>query len=93
MQTILEAFGPVLIHCFAGKDRTGIVAAMLAWLSGANPEQIMQDYLASEQDTQADLLRIALDLIEQYGGIEAYLSDCGLEPFQIQELKYKLKYG
>lgn len=93
MQTIIEASGPVLIHCFAGKDRTGIVAAMLAWLSGANPEQIMQDYLASEQDTQADLLRIALDLIEQYGGIEAYLSDCGLEPFQIQELKYKLKHG
>jgi len=62
-------------------------------MSAANPEQIMQDYLASEQDTQADLLRIALDLIEQYGGIEAYLSDCGLEPFQIQELKYKLKHG
>lgn len=90
MKSILEAPGAVLIHCFAGKDRTGIVAAMLALLSGASEQEIIQDYLASEQDTQVNLIRIVLDLIAQYGGIEAYLGNCGLEGVEIQTLKQKL---
>ena len=47
---IAEADGPVLFHCFAGKDRTGLVAAMLLSLAGVEPEAIGADY--AETDAQ-----------------------------------------
>ncbi len=36
--------GPVLFHCAAGKDRTGVVAAVLLGLVGVAPEVIAEDY-------------------------------------------------
>jgi protein-tyrosine phosphatase len=36
--------GTVLFHCTAGKDRTGIVAALLLGMGGASREIIVQDY-------------------------------------------------
>ena len=38
---------PLLIHCTAGKDRTGFAASLIQLLLGADPEAIMQGYLAS----------------------------------------------
>jgi protein-tyrosine phosphatase len=53
--------GGVLVHCHAGRDRTGIVAAVLLGLAGVPGEAIADDYVASmralqpryEQDLQA----------------------------------------
>lgn len=42
-----EGQAPVLVHCVAGKDRTGFVCAMLLWALGATQETIRADYLAS----------------------------------------------
>jgi protein-tyrosine phosphatase len=47
---IAGAEGPLLFHCFAGKDRTGLVAAMLLSLAGVKPEAIGGDY--AETDVQ-----------------------------------------
>ena len=47
---IAAAQGTVLFHCFAGKDRTGLVAAMLLSLAGVSPEDIAADY--RETDVQ-----------------------------------------
>lgn len=47
---IAEAGGPVLFHCFAGKDRTGLVAALLLELAGVSREHIAADY--GETDVQ-----------------------------------------
>jgi protein-tyrosine phosphatase len=41
---------PVLFHCFAGKDRTGLVAALMLALAGVDPEAIGADY--AETDVQ-----------------------------------------
>ncbi|HUI60649.1 MAG TPA: tyrosine-protein phosphatase, partial [Steroidobacteraceae bacterium] len=38
---------PLLFHCVAGKDRTGLVAALLLALADVEPEAIAQDYSAS----------------------------------------------
>jgi protein-tyrosine phosphatase len=38
---------PVLIHCTAGKDRTGFAVAVLLHALGVKPEFIMEDYLLS----------------------------------------------
>lgn len=39
--------GPLLFHCVAGKDRTGVIAALLLALADAVPEAIAADYAAS----------------------------------------------
>jgi protein-tyrosine phosphatase len=38
---------PLLFHCLAGKDRTGVVAALLLSLLGVSDEQIAADYAAT----------------------------------------------
>jgi len=40
--------GGVLIHCLAGKDRTGIAVALLLGLVGVDDQQIAADYALSE---------------------------------------------
>jgi protein tyrosine/serine phosphatase len=44
-QALAEAEGPVLIHCSAGKDRTGILAALTHHVAGVSREDIVTDYL------------------------------------------------
>ncbi|WP_221226194.1 tyrosine-protein phosphatase [Novosphingobium fluoreni] len=39
---------PLLVHCTAGKDRTGFLCAMLLIAAGVSPDDAMADYLASE---------------------------------------------
>lgn len=39
--------GPVLVHCRGGKDRTGMLVALLLRLVGVTPEAVVADYAAS----------------------------------------------
>lgn len=41
--------GPVLVHCAAGKDRTGFVCSMVHHALGAVPDEVMADYLLSDR--------------------------------------------
>ena len=41
---LADSRGGVIFHCFAGKDRTGVVAAMLLMLAGVADEDIIADY-------------------------------------------------
>ncbi|HKV88513.1 MAG TPA: tyrosine-protein phosphatase [Candidatus Dormibacteraeota bacterium] len=47
---LAEAEGGVVFHCFAGKDRTGLVAAMLLEMAGVLPDDIAADF--GETDIQ-----------------------------------------
>jgi protein-tyrosine phosphatase len=48
LQVIASApAGPLLFHCVAGKDRTGIIAALLLTLADVKPESIASDYATS----------------------------------------------
>ncbi len=40
--------GAVLFHCTAGKDRTGLIAALLLGLADVAPEDILADYAMTE---------------------------------------------
>jgi protein-tyrosine phosphatase len=40
--------GGVLVHCVGGKDRTGLVSALLLRLAGVAPEDVATDYALSE---------------------------------------------
>jgi len=43
-RAIAEAEGAVLFHCSGGRDRTGMIAAVLLRLADATPEAIADDY-------------------------------------------------
>lgn len=48
-KTIADANGGVLFHCTAGKDRTGVVSAILLALVGVSDEDIVYDYAISRE--------------------------------------------
>jgi protein-tyrosine phosphatase len=48
LEAIAGAGGGVLFHCFAGKDRTGLIAAMLLSLAGVDRDRIAEDYGATD---------------------------------------------
>jgi protein tyrosine/serine phosphatase len=49
VRTIARAQRGVLVHCAAGKDRTGVVVALALDAAGIDREVIIADYLASRQ--------------------------------------------
>jgi protein-tyrosine phosphatase len=49
LRLIAEAdAAPLVVHCIAGKDRTGIVAALTLYLLGVDHDTIVRDYTLSE---------------------------------------------
>lgn len=58
-----ETDRPVLIHCAAGKDRTGMLAALTHHLLGVHADDLMEDYLLT--NTAVDLVGRAPAIAEQ----------------------------
>lgn len=64
--------GGVLFNCTAGKDRTGIIAALLLGIADVDRDQIIADY-ALTADLIPDLVEEFLDLSRARGGdVESY---------------------
>ncbi|RKT82372.1 Tyrosine phosphatase family protein [Saccharopolyspora antimicrobica] len=55
---VLEADGPALIHCSAGKDRTGVSAALLLSAAGVRDDAIVADYSRTDQNMLRVLQRL-----------------------------------
>ena len=49
---LLESDAPTVFHCTAGKDRTGFAAALLLKATGASDEEVMKDYLLTNDRVQ-----------------------------------------
>jgi protein-tyrosine phosphatase len=56
-RALAEADGPVLIHCAAGKDRTGILAALTHHLAGVHDDDIIEDYLLTNDEARFERRR------------------------------------
>ncbi|HET8936535.1 MAG TPA: tyrosine-protein phosphatase [Polyangiales bacterium] len=80
---------PVYFHCTWGRDRTGILAAVILLALGANQDAIMEDYLESRSTVGAypASLEAALAEIERRGGIDAYLTAIGVPAQQLEVLR------
>ena len=55
---------PQLFHCTAGKDRTGLAAALLLRALGVSEETVMEDYLATNHYTAARIDEIIRQIQE-----------------------------
>jgi protein-tyrosine phosphatase len=58
IRTIATVQGAVLVHCAAGKDRTGVVVALALDAAGVEWEAIVGDYLATAERIEAILARL-----------------------------------
>ncbi len=71
---------PLLFHCSAGRDRTGVGAAMLLSVLGVDRERIVADFLASNavfanMPLTADQLEPLFELIDESGGVDAFMRE------------------
>lgn len=69
---------PLLFHCAAGKDRTGVLAAVILKSLGVSDEIICADYMLTNElnpdwPMDRENIEAALDEIERFGGIETFL--------------------
>jgi len=85
MALVFHAFGdpaayPIYFHCTWGRDRTGIVGALLLLTLGASRSAVMQEYMLSQPSVGAypTALNAVLDEVEQRGGAEAVLKSLGI---------------
>jgi hypothetical protein len=59
VRAIARAEGAVLVHCAAGKDRTGVVVAVALDAAGVDRDTIIGDYLATAARIDAIMARLA----------------------------------
>jgi protein-tyrosine phosphatase len=87
---------PLVFHCSAGRDRTGVGAAMLLEMLGVNRERVIEDFLASnttfpKMPLTSRQLQPIFDLIDEYGSIESFMHEVlGLEAIDIETIRNDL---
>lgn len=69
LELIAGAEGPVLFNCTAGKDRTGLVAAMILLLSQVGTDDVLRDYARTETEGAALLKRLRTVVGSVRGGV------------------------
>ena len=52
LRNLIDDEGPALFHCTAGKDRAGFAAAITLIALGVSKEDVIQDYMKTNQFTQ-----------------------------------------
>lgn len=86
---------PLLFHCSAGKDRTGILAYLLLWSLGADREVRDDDYLQSQRNApglvvKPEWIHEVYSYVEECGGIEAYLKKIGVPTQTVDAIRANL---
>jgi protein tyrosine/serine phosphatase len=51
-QTLASAQGAIVVHCAAGKDRTGLICALTHHVLGVGEDDIMADYLLTNDESR-----------------------------------------
>ena len=95
MREIAHGDGALLHHCTAGKDRTGVGAALIYLLLGVDEAQITQEFLLTNELNKQHPPAWAKAFIEEYGDDERFHLLHGVYP-QLIEAVYtaiKQKYG
>ena len=68
-RALAEMDGPILIHCAAGKDRTGLLAALTHRLLGVGEDDIFEDYLLTNTAARIEeRMHLVADVIKEHTG-------------------------
>lgn len=78
----------VLVHCAAGKDRTGVVISLLQRVIGVPKELVIADYLHSFTDANSEALETVLNSIKRrFESVNDFLTDyCKVKEETIQRI-------
>jgi len=79
LRAIAAADGAALVHCAAGKDRTGTIVALALLLVGAEPQAVIDDFAASS-------IRIER-IIEKLSSTETYRDNVLSRPLSEHETR------
>jgi protein-tyrosine phosphatase len=58
LHSIAHAEGAAVVHCAAGKDRTGVVVALALTVAGVPAQAVVADYAATGERTEAIIARL-----------------------------------
>ena len=95
LRDIATADGAAIVHCAAGKDRTGVIVALALTAAGVEPDAIVADYVATGDRIEAILDRLrrsrtyAKDLSER--PVQAHLPRAGTMQAFLEQLD--VRYG
>ena len=95
MQEVARGEGPLLHHCTAGKDRTGVGAALIYLLLGVDEKQITQEFLLTNELNNQNTPTWAKAFIDEHGDDERFHLLHGVYPQLIEAVftAIKQKYG
>ncbi|WP_318207829.1 MULTISPECIES: tyrosine-protein phosphatase [unclassified Streptomyces] len=92
LEVIAAADGPLVFHCASGKDRTGLLAAVVLALLGVPDEEILADFALTELATE----RLIADWRASHPGRELRWPGYGRAPADIIRLflaDLRARYG
>ena len=78
LNVLLEGNGPFLWHCTAGKDRVGIASAIVEEILGVGRQDIIADYLKTNEYIEKDILFLT-DFVKKQAGTDSVLADEALQ--------------
>jgi protein-tyrosine phosphatase len=94
---LADADGGVLIHCAGGKDRTGMLTALVLRLVGVPVEAVEEDYVRSEarlglpDSTPRGVIdRVLAELEARHGSVAAYLLQAGVSADALLDIRGRL---
>jgi len=77
LRSIGQAPGAALVHCAAGKDRTGVVVALALRAIGVQPDVIVADYVATGERIEA--------ILDRLRGSTTYSGDINSRPNAVED--------
>jgi protein-tyrosine phosphatase len=77
LRALVDRDGASLLHCLAGKDRTGVAAALVHHLLGVHPDDIVEDYLLTNTAGNAEA-RIAAGARHVRAGFGRHMDDAAV---------------
>jgi hypothetical protein len=72
---------PTVVHCAVGKDRTGVVVALILLLVGVDSETVVKDYMASEANIER--------MVDRLRGWPRYAGHMGVIPDEFYRVEEK----
>ena len=82
--------GGVVVHCHAGRDRTGLVVALALHVAGATRESIAADYALSDDTSPDTIVNTFAHLDSRHGGVPDYLVSSGMTPAHLAAIRARL---